>query len=215
MQFLSQILVADITTARYLVASRRSCCNRRYSMVLCKTQAGILLLLQAWSCQRFGQSALHDHNPDSGVKRRFCAGNTRLALGHWIFRDDAADMLFRTYHSTLLITTTYGRTRTRDSLQHQTLQCRVAMRSWWNSTTDYRVRFVATPIGALADITSSKRSTPYALVIGVILVLLLIADDSRIAVYPLAPPRFLLIVLLALAWFVGLLDTFAFSITHT
>lgn len=71
---------------------------------------------------------------------------------------------------------------------------------------------------ALAGTTPSKWSTPWVpalMAIGGVLLLLLLGYESSVAAHPLVPPRFLRNISLVLAWLMGLLDTFAFSVTHT
>ena len=50
---------------------------------------------------------------------------------------------------------------------------------------------------------------------GAILLVLLFVYESRVAAYPLLLPSFLRNISLVLAWTMELLDTFAFSVTHT
>ena len=56
---------------------------------------------------------------------------------------------------------------------------------------------------------------PALIVIGTIFLLLLVYYDSRIASKPVIPPRFVKNVSLVPTFVIGLLDAFAYSITHT
>jgi hypothetical protein len=57
-------------------------------------------------------------------------------------------MLSRTHHTAVPISTTYGAIGSQDSLQHQSLQFRIALRSRWNGTNDHWLRFTAPPSSA-------------------------------------------------------------------
>ena len=56
---------------------------------------------------------------------------------------------------------------------------------------------------------------PALMVVGGISLILLIFYESRIAINPVIPPKFLRNISLILAWSMGLLDSFGFNITHT
>ena len=71
---------------------------------------------------------------------------------------------------------------------------------------------------ALTGTTPSRWSTPWVpalMAVGALLLLVLLAYETKIAAYPLLPPRFLRTISLVLAWLTGILETFAFSATYT
>lgn len=71
---------------------------------------------------------------------------------------------------------------------------------------------------ALAGNTPGRWTAPWVptlMTIGTIFLLALIYYEARIAAAPLIPPRFVKNVSLVLAFSIGLLDAFAYSVTHT
>lgn len=71
---------------------------------------------------------------------------------------------------------------------------------------------------AIAGTTPSRWSTPWVpavMTVGALLLIALVIYEYRVALHPLVPVGFLLNISLVLAWTVGLLDAFAFSVTHT
>nr|KAK5448244.1 hypothetical protein LTR18_001332 [Exophiala xenobiotica] len=71
---------------------------------------------------------------------------------------------------------------------------------------------------ALAGDTPGTWSTPWVpalMVVGACLLVSLVYYESRIATNPIIPPRFVKNISLVLAFLIGLLDAFAYSITHT
>ncbi|ETI26155.1 hypothetical protein G647_02932 [Cladophialophora carrionii CBS 160.54] len=71
---------------------------------------------------------------------------------------------------------------------------------------------------ALAGNTSGSWRAPWVptlIALGVVFLLVLVYYESRIASKPVIPPRFVKNVSLILAFLIGLLDAFAYSVTHT
>lgn len=71
---------------------------------------------------------------------------------------------------------------------------------------------------ALAGGTPEKWQTPWVpavMVVGAVFLALLLVYEGRFAAHPLIPLRFLRNISLVLAWIIGLMDAFAFSVTHT
>ena len=71
---------------------------------------------------------------------------------------------------------------------------------------------------ALAGNASGRWHAPWVptlIVIGAVFLLALVYHEARIATKPVIPPRFIKNVSLILAFLIGLLDAFAYSITHT
>ncbi|KEF63827.1 uncharacterized protein A1O9_01805 [Exophiala aquamarina CBS 119918] len=71
---------------------------------------------------------------------------------------------------------------------------------------------------ALAGNTADGWRTPWVpalIVLGVLSLLGLVYYEGRVAVKPVIPPRFVRNISLVLAFLIGLLDAFAYSITHT
>ena len=76
---------------------------------------------------------------------------------------------------------------------------------------------VLVPI-ALVGHTTGHWSTPWVLTlvaVGIVLLAILVYHEARISKTPLISPRFIKNVSLALAFLIGLLDSFAYSVTHT
>jgi MFS family permease len=71
---------------------------------------------------------------------------------------------------------------------------------------------------ALAGNTADGWRTPWVptlIVLGVLFLLGLVYYEGHVAVKPVIPPRFIRNISLVLAFLIGLLDAFAYSITHT
>lgn len=71
---------------------------------------------------------------------------------------------------------------------------------------------------ALAGGTPERWQTPWVpavMVVGAVFLGLLLVYEGRFAAHPLNPLRFLKNISLILAWVIGLMDAFAFSVTHT
>lgn len=71
---------------------------------------------------------------------------------------------------------------------------------------------------ALAGGTPERWHTPWVpavMVVGAVFLGLLLVYEGRFAAHPLIPLHFLRNISLMLAWIIGLLDAFAFSVTHT
>lgn len=71
---------------------------------------------------------------------------------------------------------------------------------------------------AIAGTTPSRWSTPWVpavMAVGAVFLGMLVFYESKVATHPLVPVRFLRNISLVVAWTMGLLDAFAFSVTHT
>lgn len=71
---------------------------------------------------------------------------------------------------------------------------------------------------ALAGNTPDHWRTPWVpavMAVGIVFLIALIYYESRVAAKPIIPPRFIKNVSLVIAFVIGLLDAFAYSITHT
>lgn len=73
------------------------------------------------------------------------------------------------------------------------------------------------PIALVGNTTGSWRTpwVPTLIVLGVLFLLGLVYYEGHVAVKPVIPPRFIRNMSLVLAFLIGLLDAFAYSITHT